>query len=85
MSYHKLLMYGIPYHSMQQSIDFECKECGEVCFNMPKIEVQRHMLKHKIDLLADVDIYRIAHKDYYVDVIGQAISRLPKGTMPKGW
>ena len=78
-------MYGMVYHSMQQMIDFECKECGEVTFNMPKIEVQRHMLKHKIDQLGESDIYRIAHRDYIVDEIGQAISKIPRGTMPKGW
>jgi len=70
---------------MQQTIDFECKECDEVIFNMPKIEVQRHMLKHKIDQLGDVDILRIAHKDYNVDYLGQTIARIPKGTLPKGW
>ena len=70
---------------MIQTIDFECKECGEVIFNMPKINVQRHMLKHKIDQLDDVSVFRIMHKDYYVDYIGQAISKIQKGTMPKDW
>jgi hypothetical protein len=43
------------------------------------------MLHHKIDQISELDIFRIAHKDYNVDYIGQTVSRIPKGTLPKGW
>jgi len=61
------------------------KECEEVVFNMPKIEVQRHMLHHKVDPISEFDIFRIAHKDYNVDYLGQTVSSIPKGTLPKCW
>jgi hypothetical protein len=43
------------------------------------------MLHHKIDQISEIDIFRIAHKDYNVDCLGQIVSSIPKGTLSKDW
>ena len=80
----------MPYHSMIQTIDFECSICGDVIFNMPKFEVQKHVTKHKLDQLDEKQLVEIGKRmDWYIQGITKRWSPEPlvkqEGTLPKGW